>query len=174
MMSELGWTGQPSDNLTTLTQLTEHTLLEALKQRYLGNHIYTDVGDILVAINPFQQLPIYTESWSQAYSQPDVSLLAPHIFKVASRAYSAMLSERKDQVCVISGESGAGKTESAKLIMRQVMIVQFVTHSCSLLTSPLTQVIYGFLCTRELMVLLVLEWRRELCAHPVRASDLLL
>ena len=114
------WTGQPSDNLTTLTQLTEHTLLTALQQRYQGDHIYTDVGDILIAVNPFHPLPLYTEDWSQAYSRLEVNSLAPHIFKVASRAYNAMLSDRKDQVCVISGESGAGKTESAKFIMHQV------------------------------------------------------
>lgn len=117
------WTGTPSDNLTSLTQLTEQTLLAALNKRYQDNHIYTDVGDILVAVNPFRAIPVYTEAWSQAYSRPDVNSLAPHIFKVASRAYNAMLSERKDQVCVISGESGAGKTESAKFIMRQVRAV---------------------------------------------------
>lgn len=117
---QLPWSGQPSDNLTTLTQLTEHTLLTALQTRYQDNSIYTDVGDILIAVNPFKLLPLYSEEWSHAYSRIDVNSLAPHIFKVASRAYNAMVSDRKDQVCVISGESGAGKTESAKFIMHQV------------------------------------------------------
>ncbi len=120
LTGELPWSGQPSDNLTTLTQLTEHTLLTALQQRYQDNRIYTDVGDILIAVNPFRPLPLYSELWSQAYSRIDVNSLSPHIFKVASRAYNAMVSDRKDQVCVISGESGAGKTESAKFIMHQV------------------------------------------------------
>lgn len=114
------WVGTSSDNLTTLPELNEQTLLEAIQQRYHGDHIYTDVGDILVAVNPFRSLPLYGEDWSSAYSRPDVNSLAPHIYKVASRAYNAILREKKDQVCVISGESGAGKTESAKFIMHQV------------------------------------------------------
>ncbi len=120
LSGEHPWSGQPSDNLTTLTQLTEHTLLTALQQRYQDDCIYTDVGDILIAVNPFKLLPLYSEEWSLAYSRIDINSLSPHIFKVASRAYNAMLSDRKDQVCVISGESGAGKTESAKFIMHQV------------------------------------------------------
>ena len=73
-----------------------------------------------MAVNPFQELPLYSEDWSKAYSCPDVSGLAPHIYRVAARAFNAMVQGKKDQVCVISGESGAGKTESAKFIMYQV------------------------------------------------------
>ena len=109
-----------SDNLTSLTELNQETLLEAIKLRYSENKIYTDVGDILVAVNPFCSLPIYCASCSVAFSQPDQSGMAPHIFKTAGRAYNAMVQGKRDQVCVISGESGAGKTESAKLIMKQV------------------------------------------------------
>ena len=109
-----------SDNLTGLSELNQQTLLNALKKRYLDNLIYTDVGDILVAINPFCMLPIYDKSWSVGFIRPDLSGLVPHIYKTAARAYNAMVQAKKDQVCVISGESGAGKTESAKLIMKQV------------------------------------------------------
>ena len=114
------WSRLDSDNLTGLQELTEKALLSATKQRYSCNQIYTDVGDILVAVNPFQDLPLYGEEWSKAYSCPDVSGLAPHIYRVAARAFNAMVQGKKDQVCVISGESGAGKTESAKFIMYQV------------------------------------------------------
>lgn len=120
------WTGTNSDNLTTLQELNEETLLQAVRQRYDRDHIYTDVGDILVAINPFRVLPVYDEMWSTTYCRPDVSSLAPHIYKVASRAYNAIVREKKDQVCVISGESGAGKTESAKFIMHQVSDFVFI------------------------------------------------
>ena len=116
------WSRLDSDNLTGLQELTEKALLAATKQRYSCNQIYTDVGDILVAVNPFQELSMYGEEWSKAYSRPDVSGLAPHIYRVAARAFNAMVQGKKDQVCVISGESGAGKTESAKFIMYQVSI----------------------------------------------------
>ena len=109
-----------SDNLTGLTELNQKTLLDAIKKRYMEDRIYTDVGDILVAVNPFCSLPLYSSSCSAAFSQPDQSSMAPHIFKSAGRAYNAMVQAKRDQVCVISGESGAGKTESAKLIMKQV------------------------------------------------------
>lgn len=114
------WTALESDNLTGLQELSEQNLLDAVQERYHQNLIYTDVGDILVAVNPFQPLPIYDNAWTQAYSRPDLSALAPHIYRVAARAFNSMVQGKKDQVCVISGESGAGKTESAKLIMHQV------------------------------------------------------
>ena len=114
------WVGVESDNLTGLTELNEDSLLNAVKARYKDELIYTDVGDILVAVNPFRQLPIYDKRWSTAYSRPDVSALAPHIYRVAARAFNSMVHGKKDQVCVISGESGAGKTESAKFIIHQV------------------------------------------------------
>ncbi len=114
------WIATESDNLTGLTELNEDTLLQSIRQRYLEDHIYTNVGDILVAVNPFRPLPMYNSEWSQAYARPDVSSLSPHVFRVAARAFNAMVQGRRDQVCVISGESGAGKTESAKFIMRQV------------------------------------------------------
>ena len=114
-MSRLG-----SDNLTGLPELNQQTLLQAMKERFLQDSIYTDVGDILVAVNPFYQLPIYDNTWLDAFNREEINGLVPHIYKVGARAYNSMLQAKKDQVCVISGESGAGKTESAKLIMKQV------------------------------------------------------
>lgn len=114
------WTALQADNLTSLSELTEMSLLRAIEERYRAALIYTAVGDILVAVNPFQTLPLYDATWSKAYATNDVSGLAPHIFRVASAAYNSMVQGKKNQVCVISGESGAGKTESAKFIMRQV------------------------------------------------------
>ena len=110
-----------SDNLTSLSELNQKTLLQAMKERFLQDRIYTDVGDILVAINPFAQLPCYSKDWLDAFDREDLSGFVPHIYKVGARAYNSMMQGKKDQVCVISGESGAGKTESSKLIMRQVV-----------------------------------------------------
>lgn len=112
-----------TDNLTVLTELNQFSLLHAIEQRYQDDLIYTDVGDILVAVNPFRSLSIYGDAWAAPFNRPDLSGLVPHIYKTAARAYNAMVQAKRDQVCVISGESGAGKTESAKLIMKHVSLI---------------------------------------------------
>ena len=117
---DVPWDRRTEDNLTTLSELNEENLLLSIRKRYLNNLIYTDVGDILVAVNPFRPLAIYDASWCSAYNTPDVSNLAPHIYRVAARAFNALVQGKKNQVCVISGESGAGKTESSKFIIHQV------------------------------------------------------
>lgn len=119
------WQRRELDNLTELAELTEENLLESIKKRYEEGVVYTDVGDILVSINPFRELSIYSKECSAVYSTPDLAVLAPHIFRSAARAFSALLDCRRDQVFVISGESGAGKTESAKLLMRQVSASEY-------------------------------------------------
>ena len=117
---DVPWNRSIEDNLTTLSELNEQNLLLSIRKRYLNNVIYTDVGDILVAVNPFRPLTVYDASWCNAYNRPDVSELSPHIYRVAARAFNALVQGKKNQVCVISGESGAGKTESSKFIIRQV------------------------------------------------------
>lgn len=123
------WDRSIGDNLATLTELNEQSLLLNIRRRYKDNRIYTDVGDILVAVNPFCRLPVYDAAWCCAYNSPDVSELAPHIYRIAARAFNALVQGKKSQVCVISGESGAGKTESAKFIIHQVRVgVKQGTH----------------------------------------------
>ncbi|MGH0179526.1 UNVERIFIED_CONTAM: hypothetical protein FKN15_002053 [Acipenser sinensis] len=85
----------------------------------------TYIGDILVAINPFKYLPLYEKTVSEKYKCHEKGYLPPHIFAVADRAYQSMLGRlatgHRNQCIVISGESGAGKTESTKLLLRQIM-----------------------------------------------------
>jgi len=84
------------------------------------------VGDVLVAINPFKSMDeLYSARTAAAYLnvQAEGRVLPPHIFNVSDRAYGALLRDGHSQVCVISGESGAGKTESAKLFVRQVILL---------------------------------------------------
>uniref|UniRef100_A0A673ZYS8 Myosin-IIIb-like n=1 Tax=Salmo trutta TaxID=8032 RepID=A0A673ZYS8_SALTR len=85
----------------------------------------TYIGDILVAINPFKYLPLYVKEVSERYKYHEKSKLPPHIFAVADRAYQSMMGRLatgpRNQCIVISGESGAGKTESTKLLLRQIM-----------------------------------------------------
>ena len=114
------------NNLAEMSALDERSLLEALQDRYDADLIYTNVGEILIATNPFRPLPIYGPSTMSAYKRPAVDYGGPaempHIFAVARRAYEDLLATRRDQVCIISGESGAGKTESCKFLVRQVSV----------------------------------------------------
>eukprot|EP00037_Helgoeca_nana_P022476 m.229688 g.229688 ORF g.229688 m.229688 type:complete len:966 (+) comp26005_c0_seq2:193-3090(+) len=116
-----------TDNLTDLENLTEDQLLLELTVRYKADVIYTYVGDILCAVNPFKSIPgMYEESKRKAYSgMAGLSDQPPHIFASADSAFSSMVNnlkgEKPNQVCVISGESGAGKTESAKLFLRHII-----------------------------------------------------
>lgn len=116
---------QLQEDLAGLSELDESSLLESLSGRFTQNHIYTYIGDILVAVNPFKQLPLYEKEVSERYKCHEKSSLPPHIFAVADRAYQSMLGRLgtgpKNQCIVISGESGAGKTESTKLLLRQLM-----------------------------------------------------
>ncbi|EDQ85639.1 uncharacterized protein MONBRDRAFT_34161 [Monosiga brevicollis MX1] len=110
------------DDLATLTTLDNDLLLEHLHQRYEKDVIYTYVGDILIAINPFKELGIYDAAHKAEYQQGNPKLQhTPHIFAVADTAYHDMLKTGKDQCCVISGESGAGKTESAKFVISHII-----------------------------------------------------
>ncbi|XP_072428332.1 myosin-IIIb isoform X3 [Chiloscyllium punctatum] len=113
------------EDLATLSELDESVLLEVLSTRFRHDHVYTYVGDILIAINPLKYLPLYEKSEAEKYKSCSKSNLPPHIFAVADRAYQSMLGRLatgpKNQCIVISGESGAGKTESTKLLLRQIM-----------------------------------------------------
>ncbi|XP_071961883.1 myosin-IIIb-like isoform X2 [Antedon mediterranea] len=110
------------DDLTVLTTLDEKTLIAELMRRYENNIIYTYIGDILISVNPYQPLSIYTYDLSCAYTNLTYrKSMPPHIFAVADKAYGNMKRTRSRQCCVISGESGAGKTESAKYIIGHII-----------------------------------------------------
>ncbi|XP_061256128.1 unconventional myosin-Vb isoform X1 [Bos javanicus] len=107
------------NDLTALSYLHEPAVLHNLKVRFLeSNHIYTYCGIVLVAINPYDQLPIYGQDVIYAYSGQNMGDMDPHIFAVAEEAYKQMARDEKNQSIIVSGESGAGKTVSAKYAMR--------------------------------------------------------
>lgn len=115
-----------TDNLTNLEQLNEEILLLELNVRYNKGVIYTYVGDILCAINPYKKIPgIYNKEATMDYTGlQQLEDKPPHLFALADRAFTAMSSgsgKGRNQVCVISGESGAGKTESAKLFISHLI-----------------------------------------------------
>ncbi|KAK5813719.1 myosin-11 [Gossypium arboreum] len=107
------------DDMTKLSYLHEPGVLQNLKTRYELNEIYTYTGNILIAINPFQRLPhIYDSHMMQQYKGAPFGELSPHVFAVADVAYRAMINESKSNSILVSGESGAGKTETTKMLMR--------------------------------------------------------
>ncbi|XP_063161984.1 myosin-IIIb [Candoia aspera] len=110
----------PDDDLVNLEILDEDTIIYQLKNRYADLQIYTYVGDILIALNPFQNLSIYSPQFSKLYHGVKRSSNPPHIFATADAAYQGMITFNKDQCIIISGESGAGKTESAHLIVQHL------------------------------------------------------
>ncbi|XP_043381521.1 myosin-IIIb [Chelonia mydas] len=108
------------DDLVNLEVLDEDTIIHQLQKRYADLQIYTYVGDILIALNPFQNLSIYSPQFSTLYHGVKRSSNPPHIFASADAAYQGMVTFSKDQCIIISGESGAGKTESAHLIVQHL------------------------------------------------------
>ncbi|KAL1247231.1 hypothetical protein QQF64_022607 [Cirrhinus molitorella] len=107
------------NDLTALSYLHEPAVLHNLRVRFTDSKlIYTYCGIILVAINPYESLPIYGSDIINAYSGQNMGDMDPHIFAVSEEAYKQMARDEKNQSIIVSGESGAGKTVSAKYAMR--------------------------------------------------------
>ncbi|XP_073671822.1 unconventional myosin-Va isoform X2 [Paramisgurnus dabryanus] len=107
------------NDLTALSYLHEPAVLHNLKVRFTDSKlIYTYCGIVLVAINPYETLPIYGADIINAYSGQNMGDMDPHIFAVAEESYKQMARDERNQSIIVSGESGAGKTVSAKYAMR--------------------------------------------------------
>ncbi|XP_078388525.1 unconventional myosin-IXAa isoform X2 [Cetorhinus maximus] len=123
-MMERGFLPQPPqkdyNDLCNLPDLNEKALLDNLRSRYKQEKIYTYVGTILIAINPFKFLPIYNPKYVKMYDNHHLGKLEPHIYAIADVAYHAMLQRKKNQCIVISGESGSGKTQSTNFLIHHL------------------------------------------------------
>ncbi|XP_067322570.1 unconventional myosin-VIIa isoform X1 [Anolis sagrei] len=106
------------EDMIRLGDLNEAGILRNLLIRYREHLIYTYTGSILVAVNPYQLLPIYSPEQIRLYTNKKIGEMPPHIFAIADNCYFNMQRNNRDQCCIISGESGAGKTESTKLILQ--------------------------------------------------------
>lgn len=112
------------DDMTRLTYLNEPGVLDNLERRYTLNEIYTYTGSILIAVNPFTKLPhLYNVHMMEQYKEAPFGELSPHVFAVADASYRAMINDGRSQSILVSGESGAGKTETTKLIMQYLTYV---------------------------------------------------
>jgi len=111
------------EDMIMLGQISNEAIVGNLQSRFAQNEIYTYVGDVLVACNPFQWIRLYESHYVKMHERANKSDLAPHIYAVAESAFRTMLSEEEKQCVIISGESGAGKTEAAKQIMSYIAAV---------------------------------------------------
>ncbi|KAG4934215.1 hypothetical protein JHK87_048217 [Glycine soja] len=131
------------EDMTRLAYLNEPGVLFNLRRRYALNDIYVlaaldfssmivcqcqfglyFIGSILIAVNPFTQLPhLYDSHMMEQYKGAPLGELSPHVFAIADASYRAMMNEGKSQSILVSGESGAGKTETTKLIMQYLTFV---------------------------------------------------
>ncbi|CAG8439676.1 12082_t:CDS:10 [Ambispora leptoticha] len=113
------------EDMADLTHLNEASVIHNLRQRYHSNLIYTYSGLFLVAINPYQKLPIYSEQVINSYKHKRRAEMPPHIYAISDAAYNDMLRHRENQSLLITGESGAGKTENTK------KVIQYLTSIAS-------------------------------------------
>ncbi|XP_033741492.1 unconventional myosin-VI-like isoform X2 [Pecten maximus] len=102
-----------------LMYLNEATLLHNLRIRYMKNMIYTYTANILIALNPYYEVPdLYTNATIQKYQGKSLGTMPPHVYAIADKALRDMKVTKLSQSIIVSGESGAGKTESTKYILK--------------------------------------------------------
>ncbi|XP_010504771.1 PREDICTED: myosin-16-like isoform X3 [Camelina sativa] len=118
------------EDMTRLSYLHEPAVLDNLATRYELNEIYTYTGNILIAVNPFQGLPhLYDAEVMEKYKEASFKELSPHVFAVGGIAYREMINEGRNKCILVSGESGSGKTETTKMLMRY--LAYFGGHSAA-------------------------------------------
>ncbi|XP_073069504.1 unconventional myosin-Ia isoform X1 [Manis javanica] len=111
------------EDLVLLEPVEQESLLRNLQLRYEKKEIYTYIGNVLISVNPYQQLPIYGPDFIAKYRDYTFYELKPHIYALANVAYQSLKDRDRDQCILITGESGAGKTEASKLVMSYVAAV---------------------------------------------------
>ncbi|XP_069381001.1 myosin-9-like isoform X1 [Paralichthys olivaceus] len=113
------------EDMAELTCLNEASVLHNLKERYYSGLIYTYSGLFCVVINPYKNLPIYSEEIVEMYKGKKRHEMPPHIYAITDTSYRSMMQDREDQSILCTGESGAGKTENTK------KVIQYLAHVAS-------------------------------------------
>uniref|UniRef100_A0A3Q2DRB7 Myosin X, like 1 n=1 Tax=Cyprinodon variegatus TaxID=28743 RepID=A0A3Q2DRB7_CYPVA len=112
------------EDMSALAELHEAAIMHNLYQRYQKDNIYTNIGSILAAVNPYKQIAgLYDLERVDLYSKHHLGELPPHIFAVANECYRCIWKRHDSQCVLISGESGAGKTESTKLLLQFLSVM---------------------------------------------------
>uniref|UniRef100_A0A3Q3LAM8 Osteoclast-stimulating factor 1 n=1 Tax=Mastacembelus armatus TaxID=205130 RepID=A0A3Q3LAM8_9TELE len=105
------------DDMVLLSKITEEAIVENLKKRYMDDYIFTYIGPVLISVNPFKQMPYFTDREIELYQGAAQYENPPHIYALTDNMYRNMMIDGENQCVIISGESGAGKTVAAKYIM---------------------------------------------------------
>uniref|UniRef100_A0A8C9TFW9 Myosin IEb n=1 Tax=Scleropages formosus TaxID=113540 RepID=A0A8C9TFW9_SCLFO len=108
------------DDMVLLSKIHEDAVTDNLKKRYMDDYIFTYIGPVLISVNPFKQLPYFTDREVELYQLAAQYENPPHIYALADNMYRNMMIDRENQCVIISGESGAGKTVAAKYIMSYI------------------------------------------------------
>jgi len=116
------------DDCAMLGDLSQPSVLHNLKLRYYANVIHTYSGLFLVVINPYQWFPIYTEDVVRRYVKRQRGEVPPHTYAMADEAFRYLLKDKKSQSMLVTGESGAGKTENTKRIIQYLALIAAKTH----------------------------------------------
>ncbi|TGZ85249.1 hypothetical protein EX30DRAFT_19308 [Ascodesmis nigricans] len=132
-------------DLTLISKISNEAINENLKKRFENREIYTYIGHVLISVNPFRDLGIYTDEVLASYRGKNRLEMPPHVFAVAESAYYNMKGYKDNQCIIISGESGAGKTEAAKRIM------QYIAAASSTSSSTIQQIKDMVLATNPLL-----------------------
>jgi len=110
-------------DMTLLSTISNDSINDNLQKRFENADIYTYIGHVLISVNPFRMLPIYDDATLHSYRNKNRLEMPPHVYSIAETMYYNMLAYKENQCVIISGESGAGKTEAAKKIMEYIAAV---------------------------------------------------
>ena len=101
-----------------LPQIDMDNFYSNLEVRFQNDYIYTYIGEVCVSVNPYKEMDVYNKNFVNLFKGREIYERPPHIFAIAEAAYKTMKRSGRDSCIVISGESGSGKTEASKIIMR--------------------------------------------------------
>ncbi|ODM91980.1 Myosin heavy chain, muscle [Orchesella cincta] len=108
---------EKAEDMSNLTFLNDASVLHNLRQRYYAKLIYTYSGLFCIAVNPYVRFPIYTNRAMKIYTGKRRNEVPPHVFAISEGAFQNMIQDHENQSILITGESGAGKTENTKKVI---------------------------------------------------------
>lgn len=121
------------DDLILVEDVSEESILTILEVRISHGEMYTSIGPVLIAVNPYENLQrrgcsVYDDHIAQHYFEQEATHIVPHIFRVGGQALRSLVADSENQCIIITGESGSGKTEAAKHLMHFVTVAGTTSH----------------------------------------------